>query len=136
MDLNREQFENDYADVADSESFCQFITKKLEKENYDTKRFKYRTGLNENVFSQLKKESYNPSLKIVVSICIGLRLKYDVAVRVINLAGYSLRIYRKLDYAYSEFLREKNITIKECNKKLKEFGFSEQVFLGSGEYKK
>ena len=67
-------------------------------------------------------ENYQPTLKRVIKICIGLRLNPSYSYELIELAGYKLKRTRQ-DTMYS-FLIDKmfNASISDCNKILKRAG--------------
>lgn len=133
--LTQDAFEKLYNKLSTQETFKQKMEKILKDRHYNATSFCNATELNRNIYSNIKKEEYKPSLRIVVSICVGLKLNVFDAEYLLQLAGYVLVRTKKLDFAYSILLensREWDIT--ECNNKLKEWGFKENDFLGSQAY--
>lgn len=130
--LTREAFENSFSELSTHETFNERISRILKRKHYNSERFCNDTELNQNIYSCLKKIDYKPSLRIVVSICIGLQLDVFETEDLLRLAGYVLVRTRKLDYAYSELLKESNtLTIEECNIILTNWGFKKSELLGS-----
>ncbi|MCI8980543.1 MAG: hypothetical protein HFE52_07750, partial [Clostridia bacterium] len=85
----------------------------LKDRHYNVKTFCNDTELNENIYSNLKKEEYIPSLRIVMSICIGLRLDKFESDDLLRLAGYVFVRTKKLDFAYSILLERSRYFSKE-----------------------
>ncbi len=111
--LTQDAFENLYNTLSTQETFKQKMENILKNKHYNAASFCNATELNRNIYSNIKKEEYKPSLRIVVSICVGLKLNVFDAEYLLQLAGYVLVRTKKLDFAYSILLensREWDIT--------------------------
>lgn len=88
--LTQDAFENLYNTLSTQEIFKQKMEKVLKDRHYNVKTFCKDTDLNENIYSNLKKEEYIPLLRIIMSICIGLRLNKFESDDLLRLARYVL----------------------------------------------
>ncbi|MDY2776598.1 MAG: hypothetical protein SOV02_08920 [Streptococcus infantarius] len=82
----------------------------------------------ETISRMRNRSDYEPKLKSVVAICIGLNLPPMVSNKLIELAGYSLRNTTDEHMFYSVLLAgSSSFTVGECNELLVENGYSALV---------
>lgn len=99
------------------------------------KEFYERTLLDRSVLTRIKKGKSRTTLRIVVTICIGLNLTPIASSELLHRAGYHLSEEYDEDYIFLINNHYKS-DIYECNEILKKRGVSEDDFLGSLERKK
>lgn len=123
------KFENN---LSISETLYERIMKIIKIKNMTMEDFYSETNLNRNILSDIKENRTRPTLRIVITICIGLGLEPNESYEFIRLAGYNLVSTIYLDYVYIELLNcYYEFGIAECNKRLKELGVHEKYYLGS-----
>lgn len=82
----------------------------------------------ETISRMRNRSDYEPKLKSVVAICIGLNLPPMVSNKLIELSGYSLRNTTDEHMFYSVLLAgSSSFTVGECNELLVENGYSALV---------
>lgn len=120
--------------LSSRENLYQLIKRFKETKNISNEEFYMETELNRNVMCDIKKNKSRPSLRIVITICIGLHLEPYESLELIETAGYSLNRSQYLDFAYLDLIYHYyEFNIYECNKRLKEVGIEEKYYLGSRE---
>ena len=132
---SRQVFDADFnQNLPIRKTFQGVLNQILDMKHYNSVMFCEKTDLNKTIFSDLKKENYKPIKRIVVTICIGLKLEYSISKELLRLAGYELVLTREIDYAYYLFMteyRHPDMSIEDYNKLLEYWGFDEKDFLGS-----
>ena len=74
------------------------IEKFKESKNMSDEEFYTNTELDRNIMYDIRQNKSTPSLRIVITICIGLHLKPYESSKLIETAGYSLNRSLYLDY--------------------------------------
>ena len=122
-----------YVVAHENKTFSEFIKEFMRREKCDSaEKFCVITRLNENIFSCLKRKEYRPTKRVIVAICVGLKLDYAEALELLKLAGYALVLYDKVDYAYHYILQKCNeLDIDLCNELLEACGIDRKYQLGS-----
>ena len=119
-----------------SETLYQRIMKIVHVRGISMEDFYTETGLNRTILSDIKKNNSRSQLRIVITICIGLRLETRQAFDLIRLAGYALSDTIYLDCVYAELISHYNdCGIEGCNERLAELGIDKKYFLGSQQRK-
>lgn len=94
-------------------SFSQEVLRRIEASNTSYVDFYKRIGLDKKMFHKLKSDyGYQPSKETALRCCIGLRLKYEDASELLQLAGYSLSPSNSRDLAI-RYCMEQGITSME-----------------------
>ena len=76
--------------AATKKTFSSEVLKKLNELHMKPAEFYKAVGLDKRVFHALKSDYlYSPSKATAIRCCLGLRLKYEDAVELLKLAGYS-----------------------------------------------
>ena len=76
--------------TATKRTFSSEVLKKLNEMHMKPAEFYKAAGLDKRVFHALKSDYlYTPSKATAIRCCLGLRLKYDEAIELLELAGYS-----------------------------------------------
>ena len=113
--------------LSSSETLYQKIMNMIKSKNISMNEFYDETKISRNILKDIKTKNKRPSLKTVISICIGLHLETIESYKLIHLAGYELSDTILLDRAYSELISHYNdCGIKDCNARLRELGFEKE----------
>ena len=122
--------------LSSNESLYQMIESFKKSKNISDEEFYMNTELNRNIMYDIRQNKSRPTLRIVVTICIGLHLKPYESFKLIEAAGYSLNGSQYLDFVYLDLIcYYYEFEIAECNKRLEEAGIEEKYYLGSRERK-
>lgn len=122
--------------VSSTENLYQLIEKFKESKNMSDEEFYTNTELNRNIMCDIRKNKSRPTLRIVITICIGLHLKPYESLKLIETAGYHLNNSLYIDFVYLDLICHfYEFEISECNKRLEEAGIDEKYYLGSRERK-
>lgn len=66
---------------------------------------------------------YKPKLPTMIQLCIGLRVPTIICLALIDVSGYTLRLYG-VEFAYYYILTQKiGCTLYDCNQYLKDLGY-------------
>jgi hypothetical protein len=108
-------------------TFSKYVLAKLDKSGETDVSFYKRCGLNRNLFSQLRtrdsaKDSYNPSKKTAITICLGLKLSLKEMNKCLKLAGYALSDIDEFDLTIKFFVENESYDIQDINFYLEEKG--------------
>ena len=115
-----------------NETLYERIKKIMKEKNISEEEFYTNTALNRNIMYDIKKNKSRPTLRTVITICIGLNLEPDESLELIRIAGYTLSKTLFIDCAYTEIIFHYYDTdIFECNGVLKKLGVNEKYHLGS-----
>ena len=77
--------------TAAKKTFSSEVLKKLKELDLKPAEFYKAAGLDKRVFHALKRDYlYTPSKETAIRCCLGLRLKYEEALDLLQLAGYSM----------------------------------------------
>ena len=98
----------------------------------DKFEFQEKTKLSSRFYNDVQKNGYIPSMKTLVSICIGLDLDIGMANILLASLARSFKIDSRRDYAYQYILQyHSGFGIESANAILKELGFDGDDLLGS-----
>lgn len=98
----------------------------------DKWEFEEKTKLYPQYYKKVQKEDYKPSMKTLVSICIGLELDIGMANLLLASMARSFKVDNRRDYAYQYILQYYSESgIEETNKVLEGLGFKGSDLLGS-----
>lgn len=127
---------NEYVSIPGNITFYEYFKNIALREKCDSSsKFWWKTNLDANIYSCLKKKGYHPSKRIIITICVGFNLWYLEAEKLLASAGFCLGT-NEVDFAYSKLLREyRNVGVQECNKLLEAWGIDKKHHLGSFERK-
>lgn len=99
------------------------------KDKFD---FEDKTKLSSHFYNDVQKSGYIPSMKTLVSICIGLELDIGMANILLASLARSFKIDSRRDYAYQYILQyHSGLGIEVANTILRELGFDGDDLLGS-----
>ncbi len=104
-------------------TFSDALTRFIDNADISIEELAFQSKVSTRTIGKMKNnENYQPTLKRVIKICIGLRLNPSYSYELIDLAGYTLK-RTKQDTMY-RFLIDKmyNASISDCNKILKRAG--------------
>lgn len=116
-----------------NKSLSQRLCGIMDEKHWNVSIFQDNTLLTDGAWRDAHKENYKPTLKTLVSICVGLQLPFKTSEELLRLGGYVLNT--SLEHqAYQCILTEfQGCTIYECNDVLAELDVDS---LGSVTYKK
>ncbi len=113
-------------------TFNEEVTSLMEEKHWNEVIFTEKTGLDGTTFRRITKTSnYNFGMRIVISICIGLQVGFEMTEHLLKLRGLAFsedRIHR----AYALMI-EKSLNIEECNQFLRVCKFPKEHYLGTQE---
>jgi len=118
--------------LSENKTFGEMIRKIMADKNWDSADFECETDLSKKIYSDIKKSDYKPTMRIVISICIGLKLDILKTQELLNCAGLCFAPTDKVHYAYLKLItRFEYLNIEDCNKVLKKLGIEKKYLLGS-----
>ena len=118
--------------LSENKTFGEMIRKIMADKNWDSTDFEVKTELSKKIYSDIKKSNYKPKMRIVVSICIGLKLDILKTQELLKCAGLCFSPTDKVHYAYHKLIaRYYYLDIENCNRILKKLGIEKKHFLGS-----
>lgn len=134
MSNEQKEFEK-YYNLASNHNitFGQHMQKLLQECNITDKfDFQERTKLSPHFYLDIQKDNYVPSMKTLVSICIGLELDIGMANILLASLARSFKIESRRDYAYQYVIQyHSGLGIETANGVLRELGFKGDDLLGS-----
>ena len=109
----------------------------MKQKKWGVLQFCILTELNETMFSRVKKENYMPTLRIFISLCIGLRLPMYAVNQLLRCKEVKISPRDKYYTEYFFVLENyKSRGIDGCNEVLKTLGVENKYLLGSHARKK
>lgn len=140
MDINKicAEFERDFeVSVTIEKTLNECICDIMKQKNWDIEDFLINTDLDPMTFSRLtKKPNYTFKLKTVVTICLAFHLSTVQTEKLIKKIGLVFIPMNRTHAAYIYLLDKLNhLSIKDCNKILKNLGIPKKDLLGTIERK-
>ena len=81
--------------------------------------------ISQRTIYSLQKNAKKPKLQTIVALCIALTLPYPVSVKLMEIAGRSLRQSSIEEMIYAEFLQKSyELSVEDCNQMLTNLNYS------------
>lgn len=81
--------------------------------------------ISQRTIYSLQTNEKEPKLKAIVALCIALTLPYPVSIKLMEIAGRSLRQSSIEEMIYAEFLQKSyELSIEDCNQMLTNLNYS------------
>ena len=81
--------------------------------------------ISQRTIYSLQKNAKEPKLQTIVALCIALTLPYPVSIKLMEIAGRSLRQSSIEEMIYAEFLQKSyELSVEDCNQMLTNLNYS------------
>ena len=118
--------------LTDKVTFSKRVIEIMEQKHWYTSTFEEKTELTRNIYSDIKSPDYMPTMRIVISICVGLELDIFTTTELLRLSGLVLVPTNRVHYAYNYIIEKcRGMSIRECNEFLEGLEIEETHYLGS-----
>ena len=115
-----------------NKTFHEKITAIFEKKHVYSSTFCDCTGLEPMMFTRMNRPGYNPNMRTVMSVCVGLGLDVLTTESLLKSAGLAFSPVNRVHFAYIYLLENcKGMNIEDCNNILESFGIDKKDFLGT-----
>jgi hypothetical protein len=118
--------------LSDSITFGQRIMELIANRKWNKPIFLEKTGLNENIYSDMQKKDYVPDERTVWTSGVGLDADISTLDELLDCTGHGGKSVNRTQYAYRYvFMKHNWKTYHDFNDRLKELGVPEKHFLGT-----
>ena len=121
----------------DCKNFGEHMRLLIKEKGWDTVEFSEWTGLNNTMFSRIKRDDYMPDKRIFATLCVAFELGMFEVMRIIQFT--KITVLQKDDLLQKYFYVidcHRGKAIEECNDILRALGVEEKDLLGSRKNKK
>jgi hypothetical protein len=106
----------------------------MKQQNWNSTIFYEKTELNKKIYSDLKRPDYTPTMRIIVSICVGLKTDIHTADTLLAAAGLAFSPTNRVHMAYRKLIDLCSLFklgIEDCNEILRKLNIERKHDLGS-----